>query len=98
MILLSNIANGTTVQNMPSSRPEPIIIRSTHYYFHCSWLDPLFCVWFKKKRLDHPDLYAHPPECDAGYLHHKFMRCSRMTHNDVLLSKLNHFIFQILEH
>ena len=39
-----------------------------------SWLDPLFFVRFKKKSLDHSDLYAHPSECDAGYLHQKFMR------------------------
>ena len=39
-----------------------------------SWLDPLFCIRFKKPSLDHTDLYAHPSECDASYLHNKFMR------------------------
>uniref|UniRef100_A0A1X7SP66 Uncharacterized protein n=1 Tax=Amphimedon queenslandica TaxID=400682 RepID=A0A1X7SP66_AMPQE len=47
------------------------------------WLDPLFCIRFKKPSLDHTDLYAHPSECDASYLHNKFMRywSSRRTEN-----------------
>ena len=41
------------------------------FFFFCSWMEPLFCVGFRRD-LSEDDLYVHPSEADSEKLLKKF--------------------------